>query len=201
MRDFIDLGMTTPQKDLDALVELAKQVSIFNSVDIVEVGSWTGRTALNFLQSAGVTKVYCVDHWNGSPGDPGTDPVVKGLGWQEVFKTFCANTKRHLYHSIFPCMGSSLLWAKVFPFQVDMVFLDGDHRYESVKADIEAWEPVVREGGLFVCHDFASSMFPGVTKAVVVDYRGEKYERAGETLAYWRVERKIAEGSNRGQES
>ena len=36
----------------------------------------------------------------------------------------------------------------------DWVYLDADHRYESVAADIAAWWPKVRPGGVLAGHDF-----------------------------------------------
>ena len=35
----------------------------------------------------------------------------------------------------------------------DFVFIDGDHRYESVRRDIQAWLPKVRPGGIMGGHD------------------------------------------------
>lgn len=37
---------------------------------------------------------------------------------------------------------------------LDFVFVDGDHSYEAVKADIAAWWPKVRRGGVLSGHDF-----------------------------------------------
>jgi hypothetical protein len=36
----------------------------------------------------------------------------------------------------------------------DFVYLDADHRYESVVADIAAWWPKVRSGGVLAGHDY-----------------------------------------------
>jgi len=35
----------------------------------------------------------------------------------------------------------------------DLVFIDADHRYKSVKQDIELWWPKVKEGGILCGHD------------------------------------------------
>jgi predicted alpha/beta hydrolase family esterase len=48
---------------------------------------------------------------------------------------------------------------------LDFVFIDADHKYESVKADIAAWLPKVRPGGHIAGHDYHSD-WPGVQKAV-----------------------------------
>jgi predicted O-methyltransferase YrrM len=36
---------------------------------------------------------------------------------------------------------------------IDVLFIDGDHRYAGVKADFEAYSPLVRPGGLVAFHD------------------------------------------------
>lgn len=37
--------------------------------------------------------------------------------------------------------------------QLDLVFIDGDHSYEGVKADFELYAPLVRKGGMIAFHD------------------------------------------------
>lgn len=50
----------------------------------------------------------------------------------------------------------------------DMVFIDGDHSYEAVCADIDAWWPLIKEGGIIAFHDYCHNGFqwPGVHKAI-----------------------------------
>jgi len=52
---------------------------------------------------------------------------------------------------------------------LDFVFIDGDHIYESVKADIFAWAPKVKSGGFIVGHDYNTKnedYIPNVCRAV-----------------------------------
>lgn len=55
---------------------------------------------------------------------------------------------------------------------LDFVFIDGDHSYEGVKADIEAWKPKVR--GMLAGHDVN---WPSVRKAL--DETLPDYQEAG----------------------
>ncbi len=41
-----------------------------------------------------------------------------------------------------------------FPLNVDLAFIDGDHGYDAVLADVLRVEPVMRPGGLMVLHDY-----------------------------------------------
>lgn len=53
---------------------------------------------------------------------------------------------------------------------LDLVFLDADHSYDGVKADLDAWMPKVRAGGWIGGHDYANHVsgydFSGVSRAV-----------------------------------
>lgn len=48
---------------------------------------------------------------------------------------------------------------------LDAVFIDASHEYPHVAADIDAWRPKVRPGGILSGHDFCLE-FPGVIQAV-----------------------------------
>lgn len=50
----------------------------------------------------------------------------------------------------------------------DFVFIDADHRYEGVKADILGWMPKVKKGGIIAGHDYKvpGRRHPGVKRAV-----------------------------------
>lgn len=46
-----------------------------------------------------------------------------------------------------------------------MIFIDGDHRYEGVKRDIEMAQRLITPGGILAGHDYTDE-FPGVVQAV-----------------------------------
>jgi predicted O-methyltransferase YrrM len=56
---------------------------------------------------------------------------------------------------------------KVKDNSLDFVFIDADHRYEAVKADICAWTPKLKPGGLLSGHDIHySSVHRAVEKLI-----------------------------------
>ncbi|MFI5171945.1 MAG: class I SAM-dependent methyltransferase, partial [Chitinophagales bacterium] len=50
--------------------------------------------------------------------------------------------------------------------QVDLIFIDADHSYNSCIADLNAYSKLVEPGGYLVAHDYLNSFHPGVKKAV-----------------------------------
>jgi hypothetical protein len=49
---------------------------------------------------------------------------------------------------------------------LDWVYIDADHHYDSVKADLWAWFPKVRPGGILAGHDYTNEFGWGVKRAV-----------------------------------
>lgn len=73
--------------------------------------------------------------------------------------------------------------------KVDLLFIDGAHDYSSVWADLHAFAPCVRAGGIIAGHDYHVD-FPGVVRAVN-DYFGHapiQGTPSGQGSACWWVE-------------
>lgn len=159
--DFEPLDHLTPAGDLEALVALADSAPRFGDGKIiVEVGSWAGSSALALMQVPDLDRLFCVDHWKGSPDRLG--PIVQKLGWETVFQHFCKNMGAHLMRRVIPLVGTSEMWAKVWPFPVSMVFIDGNH--DKCEEDIRLWLPHVCKGGILCGHDYDG--FTAVNMAV-----------------------------------
>ena len=50
--------------------------------------------------------------------------------------------------------------------KIDYVFLDGGHKYETVKNDLENLTQVIHNNGTILCDDYNLSYAPGVKKAI-----------------------------------
>ena len=57
--------------------------------------------------------------------------------------------------------------------EIDYVFLDGGHKYETVKSDLENLTQVINNNGIIVCDDYNLTYAPGVKKAIN-EYTKEK---------------------------
>jgi len=70
---------------------------------------------------------------------------------------------------------------------VHLLFIDGDHRYAGVKADLENWTPKIAPGGIVVMHDYAPKpehlvLLPhleGVRRAISEWAQKAKWEQLG----------------------
>ena len=130
--------------DLLWLAEKAAQ-----HIDICEVGCWRGRSTTCLADNT-IGSVHAVDHWRGSEEHQPVDADKLYAMFIEQMFPYIASGK------VVPIRGESVQVASKFQQSgrtFDMVFVDASHDYESVSADIRAWKPLVRSGGLFCGHD------------------------------------------------
>ena len=70
---------------------------------------------------------------------------------------------------------------------IDFIFIDGDHSYDACKADIVAWAPFVKRGGVIAFHDFGSRA-DGVTRAIFEEIKSGRFAEiigvAGTIIAF-----------------
>ena len=69
--------------------------------------------------------------------------------------------------------GNSNKILKEIPIIFDYVFLDGGHKYETIKNDLKNLTQVINNDGIIFCDDYNLSYAPGVKKAID-DYVLEK---------------------------
>ena len=156
------------------LFELSRSLS--RNSRIVEIGSYLG--ASTFFLAAGARsrsgKVFAVDTWSN---------MGMSEGPRETYDDFVRNVAP-LGDSIFPIKGLSIQVAKGFDGEIDLLFVDGDHSYEAVRADLEAWLPKVKKAGIVVLHDYAwAGGVQRAAKELVIPLQVEGGRRIDTT--YW----------------
>jgi hypothetical protein len=154
---FDNLGMTIPDQDAAALEKIIKElaVTLGRKPSVLEIGSWAGNSAC-IMARAGAT-VHCVDTWEGSKNDEGTKQYDNSRG--TPFEVFLKNTAGL---PISARIGKSPECASTFTGQYDLVYIDAEHDYDSVMADIAAWKGKAKY--ILAGHDY--HCFPSVAKAV-----------------------------------
>lgn len=103
----------------------------------------------------------------------GIDPYMEYHGYPKERiegKLLQAVNRLSKHPSYYLLISKSLEAAKTFPDgSLDFVFIDGAHDYESVKADIQAWYPKVRQGGIVSGHDYYQGKSGGMGVIQAVD--------------------------------
>jgi len=163
------------------LLDLSRNLLGGNPV-IVEVGSYLGASTCFLATGARLRggKVYAVDTWTNidMPEEP-----------RDTYDEFISNT-RPLKNWIIPLRGLSTEVAYQFDEEIDLLFVDGDHSYGAVRADLDAWLPKLKDGGVVAFHDY--NWAEGVRRAVrelIVPLQVEGGHRLGSI--YWtRINRK-----------
>ena len=146
------------ESELTYLASLAEK-----SYLIAEVGSWMGRSTCALAANCGCGLVIAVDTWQGSAEHVST-LAGKPEGW--LFSEFRRNTKGLPVMPIpLTSLDAAFLLSKP-RMEFDLIFLDASHDYESVKADILAWMPLLAPGGVICGHDFDPPNWMGVKRAV-----------------------------------
>jgi predicted O-methyltransferase YrrM len=149
----------------DALYHLARECP--SGLAIVEIGSFRGKSTA-FLAAGGRdghgAKVTAVDPWD-LPGNP---YGKHGYSAPEVREAFEAQLR------------SVGLWSRVTArraFSADaaaawsgrkigLLYIDGDHTEEGVRADVDAWAPHLAPGGVMAFDDYNTRKNPGVKTVV-----------------------------------
>ena len=156
-------GWMTPGQG-ETLVEAARRCPPDGT--IVEIGSFRGRSTIVLAKAAAPTvEVVAIDPHAGNDRGP---QEIEGFVDEAAddHAVFTANLAaagvtdrvRHLRMFSDAALGE-------IDGPVDVLYIDGAHRYGPARADIRAWGARVADGGTMLIHDSFSSI--GVTAAIV----------------------------------
>ncbi len=126
---------------------LKKNLRNFNGVEnILEIGSYEGRSAIFFLEQFVNSKITCVDTWSGSDEH-------SNKNFFEVEKNFDKNLS-----SYFKRLTKFKIDSKNFFItnkkKFDLIYVDGDHSCEQVDIDINrSWE-ILKKNGYLILDDY-----------------------------------------------
>jgi precorrin-6B methylase 2 len=129
----------TAYSDLQALF-LAARDSRGNG-SIVEIGAYKGKSTIALASGSKMArreKVFSIDPHSG--------------GTLEIFRKNIA--KSGLSGQVITLVADSRAGREKFEGLIRLIFIDGLHDYDSVKADIELWKDRVIDGGILAFHDY-----------------------------------------------
>ncbi len=155
----------------------------------VEIGSWQGRStasmAVEIANSGKEIKFDCIDTWKGSKYFPEMTHFAKK---HDVFAAFKKRTAPVAKYINAIQSRSTDAVKRYKDASLDFVFLDGAHDACAVRADINAWWPKLKKGGILAGHDYDPTHNPDVVKTVNEIFR-EPVEIFGRC---WAIERREA---------
>jgi SAM-dependent methyltransferase len=131
---------------------------------IVEIGSFRGRSTIVLARAAPQgAEVVAIDPHLGSDRGPQEIVAQPELGEQDT-RLFRSNLERHgvlgrVHHVRMPSSQAPL------PDAIDLLYVDGAHRFGPARGDLVRWGARVRDGGTMLVHDSFSSI--GVTLALL----------------------------------
>lgn len=130
-----------------------------------EIGVAAGRFSAGLLTACPDLRLWGVDTWDGayrtwmgttwSPLEHAKNHA-QAQAWESHFRPRLTLLRKS--------SAEAATW--LAPASLDFVFIDADHDYEAVTADIAAWRTRLRPGGWITGHDYDHGRFPGVVRAV-----------------------------------
>jgi Methyltransferase domain len=136
---------------------------------IFEIGTASGQATLLMAQQAAGARIDTLDLGNNVPslGEQRGQPPLQDLSQIGIAFRGTATEPRVTQH-----FGDSARFDyEPFEGAIDLMFIDGGHTYEYVKADSAAALRIVRAGGVIVWDD-CNYLSPGVSRALLELRRG-----------------------------
>lgn len=173
-RSMITRLLTWPDQIWDGQPEVLRRLAASAPTDapMLEMGSWQGCSTLIIgavARERGV-KLVCVDWWGGA----GDDHLSEVAARRDVFRLFWRRVcKAGLQDTVIPMRGKS---QDVLPLlaggQFGFVFVDADHRYPAVVADIAQAKRLGCKDAVICGHDYTEwEGHEGVVRAVEESWR------------------------------
>lgn len=138
----------------------------------IELGCFLGRSICSVADIVRRKKlhVYVVDTFKGTH-TPDEAWAFEKYKERDIKEEFCVNAFRHgLDGLVAPLEMTTLEAAKMLPNRFfDLIFIDADHSYEAVKADILAYQPKLKKNHIFAGDDYTrESVISAVNELLIV---------------------------------
>jgi hypothetical protein len=120
---------------------------------VAEIGVYEGDFSEQILRYCKEATVYIIDPWQFQPGyrDGCNHEQAK---FDDIYMRCMERFKPYGDRAVILRQFSTEAADEFADECLDMAYIDGDHCYNSCKADIAAWWPKVRPGGILAGHDY-----------------------------------------------
>jgi MMP 1-O-methyltransferase len=154
-----------------ALYELAKGLT-GPKPRAVEIGSWQGKSTICIargLRGNSQAMLTCIDPFDASGDNESSDEYDNratdiGGPLRRAFEENLAAADVRNIVDVLPGLSHEHAGSIIDP--IDLLFLDGNHSYESVRRDYDDWSPKIRAGGFLAMHDVVHPVHTGPRRVV-----------------------------------
>lgn len=143
--------------------DLAKAFHVLGYTAGAEIGVESARYSRELLEASAGLRLLCVDAWRpyrGYRDHVGTEKL--GRIFADALQRLDPHAERVTIRRQFSVDAAR----DVADGSLDFVYLDANHTHAHVMADLEAWVPKVRSGGIVAGHDYGRSSVGQVQEAV-----------------------------------
>ncbi len=151
-----------------------------------EIGTWCGLTAVGMALAG--ARVLCVDPFTGADGQ--TAGRVGKFGGSTLGRFLANAWAANVGGSVLPLVGRSPEVAGLLPDETfDFVFIDGEQGGIEAEADVLAWAPNVRPGGVLGGHDVGQAEVAAAVVRAVTALGWPGLQTSGLPDQLWRVDK------------
>ena len=154
---------------------------------VVEVGSWKGQSTCQIAKMLPKDgKVYAIDSWVGFPQKYYTD-----YNTETLYQQFLSNViHQKLTDKIVPVRMESQKAAETLAIVPDLIYLDANHEFDAIYADLTSWYPFVKGHGILCGDDWDWTWpeLPGFpVKEAVTQFANEHHLRIETDGWFWQL--------------
>lgn len=154
---------------------------------IAEVGVSAGRLTKIIIEESSPSLLYLIDWWRAGPVPAYSNDLEQVMAMRHCLATFSREVASGTVRPV--CCDSLKAANYISDESLDVVYIDADHSFTSVLADLKSWAPKVKNGGIVSGHDYSLCDHTGVRKAVE-DFVGGRWKinvTSDEHRSFWFV--------------
>ena len=132
--------------------ELINQLNNYKNITWIEIGVHKGNSAYSVLTQLNIKKMYLID-----PYSP-LSYLQQYFGTKELVES-----SKETAHTLLKKFEDKIVWYEDFSENVvnnfenesiDIIYIDGNHSYDSVMLDLKNYYPKLKIGGLIIGDDY-----------------------------------------------
>lgn len=123
--------------------------------NLVEIGSWKGKSTICIAKAVLLGRVYSIDPFNADGEVQSKKEYSKKINkGKTLLETFIHNLKaNNILGKVSICKGYSSEWKNYF-WKISFLFIDGDHSIKGCEYDFKMYSPKVVKKGYILFHDY-----------------------------------------------